>query len=250
LPDSLLTGAELRALETQRRVGRLLAPLWIPLCIGIMKFGFRWRIEGTAETRRVFAQLRQDSKSPILVCGNHLTMLDSALIAWALAGPSRFLRDYGSLPWNTPERDNFASTWWKRVAVYLIKCVPIERGGDRRAVGAVLNKLVWLMKRGEVALVFPEGGRSRVGRVDTEAVTYGVGRIVKALPGCRVVCVYLRGENQESWSALPRRGDRFQVQAEAFEPKTDQKGMRGSLDINRQILTRLAKMEQRHFDGR
>jgi 1-acyl-sn-glycerol-3-phosphate acyltransferase len=250
LPDSLLTGAELRALETQRRVGRLLAPLWIPLCIGIMKFGFRWRIEGTAETRRVFAQLRQDSKSPILVCGNHLTMLDSALIAWALAGPSRFLRDYGSLPWNTPERDNFASTWWKRIAVYLIKCVPIERGGDRRAVGAVLNKLVWLMKRGEVALVFPEGGRSRVGRVDTEAVTYGVGRIVKALPGCRVVCVYLRGENQESWSALPRRGDRFQVQAEAFEPKTDQKGMRGSLDINRQILTRLAKMEQRHFDGR
>lgn len=250
MPDSLLTGAELRALETQRRVGRLLAPLWIPLCIGIMKFGFRWRIEGTAETRRVFAQLRQDSKSPILVCGNHLTMLDSALIAWALAGPSRFLRDYGSLPWNTPERDNFASTWWKRVAVYLIKCVPIERGGDRRAVGAVLNKLVWLMKRGEVALVFPEGGRSRVGRVDTEAVTYGVGRIVKALPGCRVVCVYLRGENQESWSALPRRGDRFQVQAEAFEPKTDQKGMRGSLDINRQILTRLAKMEQRHFDGR
>lgn len=250
MPDSLLTGAELRALETQRRVGRLLAPLWIPLCIGIMKFGFRWRIEGTAETRRVFAQLRQDSKSPILVCGNHLTMLDSALIAWALAGPSRFLRDYGSLPWNTPERDNFASTWWKRVAVYLIKCVPIERGGDRRAVGAVLNKLVWLMKRGEVALVFPEGGRSRVGRVDTEAVTYGVGRIVKALPGCRVVCVYLRGENQESWSALPRRGDRFQVQAEAFEPKTDQKGMRGSLDINRQILTRLAEMEQRHFDGR
>ena len=250
MPDSLLSEAELRALETQRRVGRLLAPLWIPLCIGIMKFGFRWRIEGTAETRRVFAQLRQDSKSPILVCGNHLTMLDSALIAWALAGPSRFLRDYGSLPWNTPERDNFASTWWKRVAVYLIKCVPIERGGDRRAVGAVLNKLVWLMKRGEVALVFPEGGRSRVGRVDTEAVTYGVGRIVKALPGCRVVCVYLRGENQESWSALPRRGDRFQVQAEAFEPKTDQKGMRGSLDINRQILTRLAKMEQRHFDGR
>jgi 1-acyl-sn-glycerol-3-phosphate acyltransferase len=250
LPDSPLTEAERRALETQRRIGRLLAPLWVPLCVGIMKFGFRWRVEGTAETRRVFARLRQDSKSPILVCGNHLTMLDSALIAWALARPSRFLRDYGSLPWNTPETNNFASTWWKRVAVYLIKCVPIERGGDRRAVGVVLNKLVWLMERGEVALVFPEGGRSRVGRVDTEAVTYGVGRIVKALPGCRVVCVYLRGESQESWSALPRRGERFRVQAEAFEPKTDQKGMRGSLDINRQILTRLAAMEQRHFDGR
>ncbi len=250
MPDSPLTEAERRALETQRRVGWILAPLWLPLCVGLMKFGFRWRLEGMEETRRVFARLRQDSTSPILVCGNHLTMLDSAIIAWALAGPAHYLRDYASLPWNTPERDNFASTWWKRVAVYLIKCVPIERGGDRRAVGAVLNKLVWLMKRGEVALVFPEGGRSRTGRVDTEAVTYGVGRIVKALPGCRVVCVYLRGESQESWSALPRRGDRFRIQAEAFEPKTDQKGMRGSLDINRQILTRLAEMEQRHFDGR
>jgi 1-acyl-sn-glycerol-3-phosphate acyltransferase len=215
-----------------------------------MKFGFGWRIEGMAEARRVFARVRGESRAPLLVCGNHLTMLDSFLIAWALAGPAAYVRDYGALPWNTPERENFASTWWKRTLVYLMKCVPVERGGDRRAVGAVLNKLIHLMERGEVALVFPEGGRSRSSRVDTDAVTYGVGRIVKALPGCRVVCVYLRGEDQESWSGTPKRGERFRVQAESFEPKTDQRGMRGSLDISRQILTRLAEMERRHFDGR
>jgi len=250
LSDSPLTAAERRSLETQRRLGRLLAPVWVPVCVGLMKFGFGWRIEGMDEARRVFARLRGASPSPILICGNHLTMLDSFIIAWALAGPASYVRDYASLPWNTPERENFASTWWKRVLVYLMKCVPVERGGDRRAVGTVLNKLVYLMGRGEVALVFPEGGRSRVSRVDTEAVTYGVGRIVKALPGCRVVCVYLRGESQETWSSAPRRGERFRVQTEAFEPKTDQRGMRGSLDISRQILTRLAAMEQRHFDGR
>ena len=250
MPESRLAAAERRALDTQRRAGRLLAPLWIPLCIGIMRFGFRWRIEGMEEARRVFSQVRRVSNSPILVCGNHLTMLDSFLIAWALAGPANYVRDYASLPWNTPERENFASTWWKRALVYLMKCVPIERGGNRRAVGIVLNKLIYLMDRGEVAMVFPEGGRSRLSRVDTDAVTYGVGRIVKALPGCRVVCVYLRGESQVSWSAAPERGERFRVQTESFEPKTDQKGMRGCLDINRQILTRLAAMEQRHFDGR
>ena len=157
---------------------------------------------------------------------------------------------YASLPWNTPEREHFASTWWKLALVWLMKCVPVERGGDRREVGAVLRKLVHLMRHGEVALVFPEGGRSRFSRVDTEAVTYGVGRIVKELPGCRVVCVYLRGEGQETWSALPKRGERFRVQAQAFEPKSDHRGMRGSLDISRQILGRLAEMEQRHFDGR
>lgn len=250
MSDSPLAAAERRALDTQRRIGWLLAPLWVPLCVGLMKFGFGWRMEGMGESRQVFARLRGASDAPILVCGNHLTMVDSFIIAWALASPSSYLRDYASLPWNTPERENFASTWWKRALVYLMKCVPVERGGDRRAVGAVLNKLIYLMGRGEVAMVFPEGGRSRSARVDTEAVTYGVGRIVKSLPGCRVVCVYLRGDDQESWSGAPRRGERFRVQAESFEPKTDLKGMRGSLDISRQILTRLAKLEQRHFDGR
>lgn len=250
MPDSPLTAAERSALETQRRLGALLAPIWVPVCVLLMRFAFGWRIEGKERARRVFSGVRESPRSPVLICGNHLTMLDSFLIAWALSGPSGYVRDYASLPWNTPERDNFASTWWKRVLVYLMKCVPVERGGDRRAVGKVLEKLTYLMGRGEVALVFPEGGRSRLSRVDTEAVTYGVGRIVKALPGCRVVCVYLRGEGQETWSSMPRRGERFRVQAEAFEPKTDQRGMRGSLDISRQILTRLAEMERRHFDGR
>jgi 1-acyl-sn-glycerol-3-phosphate acyltransferase len=250
LSDSRLAAAELRALDTQRRIGWLVAPLWIPLCIALMKFGLRWRIEGMDEARRVFARVRSESQSPILVCGNHLTMLDSFLISWALSGPTGYLRDYASLAWNTPERENFASTWWKRVLVYLMKCVPVERGGDRQAVGMVLKKLIYLMGRGEVAMVFPEGGRSRLSRVDTDAVTYGVGRIVKALPGCRVVCVYLRGDSQQSWSGAPKRGERFRVQADYFEPKSDQKGMRGSVDITRQVLTRLAEMEQRHFDGR
>ena len=64
-----------------------------------------------------------------------------------------------------------------------------------------------------------------------EAVTYGVGRIVKELPGCRVLCVYLRGDGQESWSALPRKGERFRVETEVIEPKSDARGLRASLDI-------------------
>lgn len=250
MSDSSLLDRDRRALDRQRTVGRWLAPLWVPICVGIMRFGFRWRIEGSEEARRVFARLRSDATSPLLVCANHLTMLDSFVITWALASPWYLVRDYGALPWNTPEQEHFASTWWKRILVYVMKCVPVARGGDRRAVGIVLNKLVYLMGRGEVAMVFPEGGRSRLSRVDTEAVTYGVGRIVKALPGCRVLCVYLRGAGQEIWSDAPAMGERFRVEVDAFEPKTDQKGMRGSLDISRQILTRLADMERRDLDGR
>ena len=32
-----------------------------------------------------------------------------------------------------------------------------------------------------------------------------------------------------------------------FEPKTDKKGMRGTLDLNNQILSRLQAMEAEHF---
>jgi hypothetical protein len=101
-----------------------------------------------------------------------------------------------------------------------------------------------------VALVFPEGGRSRSGRVDVEAAAYGVGRIVNALPGCRVLCVYLRGETQETFSDLPSRGERFHISVACIEPKSDRAGLRGSLDVARQITTRLAEMERSYFDGR
>jgi hypothetical protein len=101
-----------------------------------------------------------------------------------------------------------------------------------------------------VALVFPEGERSRTGRVDAEATTYGVGRLVRSLPGCRVLCVYLRGEDQGAYSDVPARGDRFRVSVEHFEPKTDHRGLRGSIDISRQVLARLARMEAEYFDGR
>lgn len=246
---SLAVGDRL-ALEVQRWVGRLFAPLWVPVCAGIMRWGFGWQVEGVEQTRREFRRLREGSSSPLLVCANHLTMLDSFVIAGALGSPWWFVAHFSSLPWNTPERENFATTWWMRLLVYLMKCVPVARGGDRRAVGTTLARLTHLIQRGEVVLLFPEGGRSRTGRVDTEAATYGVGRIVKAVPGCRVACVYLRGDHQETWTARPVTGERFRAQLEVIEPKSDQSGLRGSLDIMRQILERLAEMERRHFDGR
>jgi hypothetical protein len=112
----------------------------------------------------------------------------------------------------------------------------------------VLARVGHLLRRGEVALLFPEGGRSRTGRVDVDAAAYGVGRLVKAVPGCVVLCVYLRGAGQATWSDLPRRGERFRVELSLLEPKADAPGLRGSRDIARGILGRLAEMESRCLD--
>lgn len=238
------------ALLLQREVGRLLSPLWIPVVVALMRFGMGWRIEGKREAREHFRRLRRSSSGGLLVCANHLTMVDSFVIAWALAPPWWYVLHFGSVVWNTPERENFARTWPMRALSYVMKCIPVSRGGDRREVGRVLARFTWLVSRGEVGLMFPEGGRSRTSRVDTGATTYGVGRIVRALPGTRVLCVYLRGSGQQTWSDLPAQGERFRMRVAELEPKSERNGLRGSLDVSRQVLGKLAEMEQEHFHAR
>jgi len=131
-----------------------------------------------------------------------------------------------------------------------MKCVPIVRGSDRREVAAVLERLRYLLVRGEAVLMFPEGGRSRSGRVELESAAYGVGRVASLFPDCRVVCVYLRGEGQDTYGDLPARGERFHVRVEAIEPRSEHGGPRGALDVSRQIVARLAELEKAHFERR
>lgn len=238
------------SLARQLRVARATAPLWVPLTVALMRFGFGWRIDGLAEARRAYREIRGDGTAPLLVCANHLTLVDSAVIAWALGSPWWFVRNFAALPWNVPERTNFAASAVQRVLVYLMKCVPIVRGSDRKAVGAVLDRLVHLMRRGEAVLIFPEGGRSRTGRIDVDNPTYGAGRLFGELPGCRVACVYLRGERQTSYGSLPARGERFRVQVSGITPAPRRPGLRGSVEVSREILGELARLERRHFDGR
>lgn len=235
-----------RALALQRLVGAALAPLWFPVVVGAMRLGLGWRIRDARELRRLYASLRR-SREPLLVCANHLTLVDSAVIAWALGTPGWFLRHYAALPWNVPERRNFASSMLSRIAVYVMKCVPIERGGDRTAVGRVFTRLGWLLERGEAVLIFPEGGRSRTGRVEEESAAYGVGRLVASVPGCRVLCVYLRGEGQEGVTDLPARGERFRARARLLVPVSEHRGMRRARDIAGQVVAVLKDLEAEHF---
>jgi 1-acyl-sn-glycerol-3-phosphate acyltransferase len=245
-----LTAGDARALRVQRAVSRALSPLWIPVFVSLMALAFRWRVEGAAELRRSYREVREKSHAPLLICANHLTMLDSFVIGWALGGSWWYLSHFSSLPWNTPERVHFASTWWKRLLTYLLKCVPITRGSDRKEVALVLEKVEYLLKMGEVVMVFPEGARSRTGRVELESAAYGVGRIVSSVPGCRVLCVYVRGDGQDGMTDAPRTGEVFRGRTALLEPKSDQKGLRGSLDISRQIVTKLVDLERSHFDDR
>jgi 1-acyl-sn-glycerol-3-phosphate acyltransferase len=244
-----VSAAERVALGVQRTVGLASAIVWIPAVVGLMRFGLGWRLDGTAAARARYRKLSAERR-PLLVCANHLTMIDSALVAWALGSPLWYLRHFAALPWNTPERRNFASSPVQRLLVWFMKCVPIERGGERARVAQVLARVTHLLAQGESVLVFPEGGRSRSGRVEIENTTYGVGRLVQALPGCRVLCVYIRGTRQQMFSDLPARGDRFHVATAVLEPTSPLRGLRGERDIARQIVGTLVALEEHWLDAR
>jgi 1-acyl-sn-glycerol-3-phosphate acyltransferase len=216
----------------------------------ILRLGLGYRIDGIAEARRLYRKIRSRRRAPLLICANHLTMIDSALIAWALGSPWWYVWRFSALPWNVPEQANFAATRWQRALAYVFKCLPIARGGSREEVAGVLARLAEVLETGEAGLVFPEGGRSRSGRVEEASAAYGVGRVVRSVPGCQVLCVYLRGDAQETYTGIPMRGDRFRVALRVIEPKSDHTGLRGSRDVARQIVRVLAEMEREHFEGR
>ncbi len=227
-----------------------MAPLVLPLLAAALRFGWGVRVEDRDALRRAYARARRESEAPLLICANHLTMIDSAIIAWALGSPGFYLRDLASLPWNTPEQTLFAAGPLRAAGAWLLKCLPLRRGGKRADTARVLGRVTALLSRGDVVLIFPEGRRSRSGRVETEAPAWGVGRVVRAVPGCRVLCVYLRGEHQTGHSALPRRGERFRARIDWLEPKSERRGLRGSVEVVDQIVTRLAALEREVLDAR
>jgi hypothetical protein len=238
------------ALVVQREVGRVLSPIWVPAVCGLLRFWFRYRIDGIATARRQYRQVRRECKAPLLICPNHLTMIDSAIIAWALGSPWWYLRHFAAVPWNMPERNNFATSILARTLAYIMKCLPVVRGGPRAAVTNTVNSFITMLARGDVGLLFPEGGRSREGRVDIEATAYGVGRVVRALPGCQVLCVYLRGARQDQFSDVPARGDRFYVALRLIAPTSPATGLRADREIARRIVQELVDMERQYLDGR
>jgi 1-acyl-sn-glycerol-3-phosphate acyltransferase len=213
----------------------------------VLRVVMRYRIENLRELRKRFRQLARETREPILICPNHLTMVDSALVTWALGGTWYYLRNYKRVPWNLPEYHNFASVWFTRAMAWATKCIPVVRGGHREGVSRVLKRVQHLMTRGDTAIIFAEGGRSRTGRIQRESVAHGMGRIVNAVPDCKALCVYLRGRRQSSWSTVPARGDSFYVDFEIFRPESEHSGMRRSRDFAQQIVERLVELEEQYF---
>lgn len=238
------------ALVAQYLISYGCAPFTLALLSFVMRVKYRWSIVDHRRIRQQFRDEIREAAGPVMVCANHLTMVDSPLIGWALAPSWWYLVHFKKAPWNVPERKNFAHKLLPRAGAYLAKCIPVIRGGDRTRISLVLKKLRHLLTHRHTVLMFPEGGRSRTGRVDGANPALGTGRLVKGLPNARVLCVYLRGDHQDQYSNFPVYGENFHCATSWLEPHTEHEGLRGSVEISEQIMHRIQQMEEDYLDGR
>lgn len=229
-------------------MGRLTIFIVVPLVFFAITAA-RYRIRDLNKVRKTVAKMMDNHQGPWLICANHLTLIDSVILAYAMIPTYRYLFHYKLLPWNVPEQMNFNSNIFVGIACFLTKCIPIIRGGDRDAVKLTLSKCAYLLNKGENLMIFPEGTRSRSGRVNTENFPYGVGRLVCNIPDCRVMAIYLRGDGQKTYSNFPRYGETFTMRAEECRPKTKLKGLRAQRDCSGQIVDHLSKMEKDYFES-
>lgn len=237
-------------LSVQYLLGRLAAVITAPLVFLAVRLR-GYRIRDLERVRREVARLHKEHEGPWLICPNHLTMVDSVLISYGMASLSDHIVRFKRVPWNLPERDNFQKNLLLAVMCYLGKCMPVNRGGSREELQRLFDKCRYVLGWRQSLLIFPEGGRSRTGRVDRENFSYSVGRFLDESPGCRVMLIYLRGDGQETFGTLPRFGECFTMSVQVVDPGSAKgSGLRLQREYARRIVDRLAGMEEEYFASR
>lgn len=237
-------------LHLQDILGRLALVLVVPFYFLVLHALF-YRVRHLREIRRQCAAEFAKHKGPWIICANHLTMIDSFILTYTSFSLWGHFANFKKLPWNLPERSNFQSNLFLAVLCYLYKCLPVDRGGSREKMRQLLDKCIYLLKNGHAIMIFPEGHRSRTGRIDKDNFSYGVGRFIQDVEDCKVMCIYLRGDRQHRHSVLPAWGDKFYAQMEVLTPSpTSQTGLRAQRDYAAQIIHCLADMEDRYFATR
>ncbi len=234
-------------LRGQRFFAWLVFPLLGPLIVITLRFGCGYRIHGLSALREQFQRIVRSADGPVLICPNHLTMIDSAILMWAFDSTCGYWKRFHTLAWNFPARETFVRGILSRVFAYLVKCIPIDRLGSGDHIADVLWKAIHLLESGQVLMLFPEGTRSRTGRVEPDEVAYGVGRIVADVENCNVLCVYMRGDHQHRHSDFPARNEKFYIKMELIKPRTEFTGIRAHRDLARQVIGTIKQFEDEYF---
>lgn len=231
----------------QRWIGLLAMVPFCGLLILMIKWYFKFKIENHAELRKLYRQLTRD-RTPLMICANHLTYIDSILMIYAFANHWRYTFNYRLLSWNLPALE-YSKVFFFRLVGLTAKCIFIDRGGSPTHHREILDVVRYWLERGEPVTIFPEGKRSRIGRFDDRKLAYGIGKIISHMKECRVLCVYMRGDRQDEYSNFPKKGSRFRLSTELLHLRPQGNPRENVSIITRQIADQIKKMEEEYFQA-
>jgi 1-acyl-sn-glycerol-3-phosphate acyltransferase len=249
------------SLERQARWSALISPLYSLFVWTALRFVFGVRLEGLAEFRRDLGRRLAEHRGPVIWTSNHLTHLDPWIIGWVLFPFSKVAGSWlggkadRSLPWfigeeaiHRPE----GRSWPQRLlgwATYLGRALYVRRSGDDEAAAASRRTLParasWALRRSGWLGFFPEGRRSRSGWFDPGSPKPLIGELAQAAPGSAILCLYLRGERQRTWTAFPRRSETFRLRHDWIEPKGGSDET--PLELSRSVFERIGSLQEQWF---
>lgn len=237
-------------LNIQKFIAWVTIPLWYMGLVFWMRVCKGYKINDIKEIRRQYRKILESTNEPILICPNHLTLIDSVIIQWGLSSMRECILNFRRFAWNLPEKKSYFGNPFLMLICYLGCCIPISRGGNRDHVKFSLGKITYILKSKNIALVFPEGRRSTTGKVETKEYAYGVGKLARTVKGCKVLCIYMRGRSQRIKSSIPAKGENFYFDMKLITPSSLYERSKAVKDIASQIINQLSKMEEAFFfDG-
>jgi len=233
--------------EIQRAVSHCLFVFFCPLIVFLIRHKYKFQVDNLKEMRKRYKLLVGSADGPVLICSNHLTLIDSIIQSAMLNSTFGYLINFSLLPWNLPEKKNFNHKLHWKIICYLGKCIPVQRLAPPSVAKKSVSKMMYVLNKGDVLSIFPEGKRSRTGLVDDEDFSYGVGQLLKELPKAKVLCLYMRGKKNGCFADFPDRGEHFYLDMDLISPTSELKGMRKVRDLSTQVIHKLKNMEQEYF---
>ncbi|MBC8278929.1 MAG: 1-acyl-sn-glycerol-3-phosphate acyltransferase [FCB group bacterium] len=160
-----------------------LASFFVTLFVVVMPFWIFMKI--FTKTRIIGKEKLDQAKLPFLFVSNHVSMLDDMFIGSLLFAP-RGMFNYKFMPYHTPEQQNFYKGPVMSWIMEHLKCIPLTRGKGLNQPG--VNEVIERLKDGGTVHIYPEGTRTRSGRLG--AAKPGVGKIAYESKCAAVPCYH------------------------------------------------------------
>ncbi|MDE2038592.1 MAG: 1-acyl-sn-glycerol-3-phosphate acyltransferase [Elusimicrobia bacterium] len=216
----MLERRDLSALRRQKLWSAAFSWLTYAWVIAACKLYFGYSISDVERFREDIWRKLDAHDGPVIWAANHLTLIDSFLVFWAIF-PWRRSMTMRLIPWSTPEYKNYYNLGGPikkrlvRSLMYLCRCIPFKRDGEDEAAvrwrETAYAKCVEILREGGAVFVYPEAGRSRSGWFNRRKPKDFLGRMALDAPKAAFLCVYLRGDRQLYTTAIPDKGERFRV---------------------------------------